>query len=519
MGDGDEGLSIGEKVKLLRDARNFRGTQPLAQLTTNTLRKLAATTQMVEIPGGDRIIGMGERADAMFVLLSGACEVTFNDGIKGEPMQPGSIFGELAVVAGCGRTATVTADGPVQLLRMESGAVSGGVSETVRDAIGKRGVLERRRRLLARVSIFRQLGREELLQLGMLMDEVTFGDNTTIVQQGKLGDCLYVLEEGNLNVYVRQRGGDQGLVATLEPGEYFGELAIVAAASRRTATVKATSGTRCLRLRQRDVRWLLTSTKYAPLIAATTDVYDKRQRLRASEKVKAPIEKIWQLMVSESNRISEAAPGGQSSVARWQRLRRAGLGGAITRDGYTSMHLRIAKVVTKPFSLEEAKQIAAADWVEDISAFSGDSKVNIWLEAVKTRLREESRVTVMKSGWKMLFDKYDTDGGGTIGVDEFRVALRDDMKISGEEISDANLLALFAAADDDGSGELDAGEFAGWMVEPQTLSGEEKYGKQIHEHKALVQAASTEAVSKLGWRQLFASYDEDAGGELVRARL
>ena len=34
-------------------------------------------------------------------------------------------------------------------------------------------------------------------------------------------------------------------------------------------------------------------------------------------------------------------------------------------------------------SVEMAKEIASKDWAEDITAFSGDSSVNIWLEQVK----------------------------------------------------------------------------------------------------------------------------------------
>lgn len=514
MGDADDEPSIGTKVQLLRNARNFRGAHVMANLKQSTLRKLALGMELFQVADGEQIVRMGEAGDAMFIIERGACIVEFNNGIKGALMRAGTSFGELALFVDGPRTATVAAAGPVRLLRMDKSVVG----SVIQNAVGEPSELKRRQGLLSTVPIFNRLGKEELLQLGILMEEVVWNEDEIIMQEGKPGDCMYVLEEGNPKVYIMQRGGDQGLVATLEPGQYFGELAIVdAPASWRTATVKTVGITRCLRLRQKDVHRLFTSTKLQELIVASRGVYDKRQQLRASELVKAPIVKLWQLMVAESNRISQIEVGGQTCVARWQRVRRSTCGGAVTRAGYTSMHLRISKAVTNAFTLEEAKRVAYNDWAEDITAYSGDSKVNIWLEAIKNQLRKESRVGVMKTGWKLLFDRYDADGAGTIGVKEFCDAVRQDMQISDKEIADADLRLLFEAADRDNSEELDASEFAAWMVEPHSQADEEKYGKKIEEQKAIVQAASKASVTRLGWAQLFARYDTDGGGELVSA--
>ena len=81
-------------------------------------------------------------------------------------------------------------------------------------------------------------------------------------------------------------------------------------------------------------------------------------------------------------------------MGRWQRLKRATIGGAVTREGYISMHLRISKVLVFGFSLETATDMATNDWAEDITAYSGDSKIDIWLEELKKKLREDTRVEV-----------------------------------------------------------------------------------------------------------------------------
>ena len=55
----------------------------------------------------------------------------------------------------------------------------------------------------------------------------------------------------------------------------------------------------------------------------------------------------------------------------------------------------------------------------------------------------------------------------------------------------------------DGGGELDSAEFAAWVVQP----GDD-------ESKKLVQAASLEIVTKIGWGVLFQRYDQDGEGSL-----
>lgn len=181
------------------------------------------------------------------------------------------------------------------------------------------------------------------------------------------------------------------------------------------------------------------------MLVVAKGTYDKRSRLRASELVRKATLKLWQLMVSESTRLSEHTT--KTAVGRWQRLKRATIGGAVTREGYISMHLRISKVLVFGFSLETATDMATNDWAEDITAYSGDSKIDIWLEELKKKLREDTRVEVATTGWKGLFDRYDDDGSGQIDASEFAQACRKDMDLTEEALPDSELQRLFAEAD------------------------------------------------------------------------
>lgn len=58
-----------------------------------------------------------------------------------------------------------------------------------------------------------------------------------------------------------------------------------------------------------------------------------------------------------------------------------------------------------------------------------------------------------------LFNHYDRDNSGTLDWDEFRRAVRKDVKVAVGEVPDNELKELFDGVDDDGSGEVDCEEF------------------------------------------------------------
>lgn len=62
------------------------------------------------------------------------------------------------------------------------------------------------------------------------------GEN--IIVQGDIGDVFYLLEDGNVDIYIKKGGADEIKVHTYKPGDAFGELAIMYNAPR-AATCRA----------------------------------------------------------------------------------------------------------------------------------------------------------------------------------------------------------------------------------------------------------------------------------------
>ena len=102
---------------------------------------------------------------------------------------------------------------------------------------------------LARIPLFGDLNKRQLRKLAGGFKEVNAGPGTTLVREGQnSGVGFFVVAEGTATVSV---GGKT--VASIGPGDYFGELAMITKQAR-TATVTAETPLRCLTIRFWDFR-------------------------------------------------------------------------------------------------------------------------------------------------------------------------------------------------------------------------------------------------------------------------
>jgi len=70
-------------------------------------------------------------------------------------------------------------------------------------------------------------------------------DGEVIVRQGDAGDCMFVVQEGRLEVVAQHEGREEVRVRVLEKGDMFGEMAIFER-EVRSATVRALGEARVL---------------------------------------------------------------------------------------------------------------------------------------------------------------------------------------------------------------------------------------------------------------------------------
>ena len=94
----------------------------------------------------------------------------------------------------------------------------------------------RGRDVLAQVPLFADLSPRHLKRLADRMETQRFMEGSSIVRVGEEGDTFYVIVEGEANVVAP----DGRVVATLDPGEFFGEISLLDGGPRTASVVAAT---------------------------------------------------------------------------------------------------------------------------------------------------------------------------------------------------------------------------------------------------------------------------------------
>jgi CRP-like cAMP-binding protein len=97
------------KVELIRQVPLF------AHCSRKELLQIAGIADEMDFPAGKVLTKEGRRGHEFFVLVDGSADVRRNSR-KINTMMPGDFFGEIAILSGKTRTATVTATTPVRAL-------------------------------------------------------------------------------------------------------------------------------------------------------------------------------------------------------------------------------------------------------------------------------------------------------------------------------------------------------------------------------------------------------------------
>jgi CRP/FNR family cyclic AMP-dependent transcriptional regulator len=103
---------------LAPEVEALRAVPFFADLTPEDLARLARIGEKRTYGTGQEIVRKDEEGVALYVILSGSATVTA--GGKEHMLEPGDFFGEMALLEGSKRTATVTAVEPVEAMVIEA---------------------------------------------------------------------------------------------------------------------------------------------------------------------------------------------------------------------------------------------------------------------------------------------------------------------------------------------------------------------------------------------------------------
>ncbi|MEW5303042.1 MAG: hypothetical protein WDW36_005773 [Sanguina aurantia] len=188
----------------------------------------------------------------------------------------GSAFGELALLYSAPRAATVRATQPCKLWVMERGMYNAVKRNFTHETFAARHTL------LEQVPALRHLSSHHKAMLVDAMVAEEFRPNQTIFVRGQPGLKFYLIREGTAEV---KQGTD--ILATLGPGQYFGERALLGADVRAADVVVGTKGPLSC--------YTLTQEVFSELLGSQEDIW-RYERLKEVPILYALGERqLWQL--------------------------------------------------------------------------------------------------------------------------------------------------------------------------------------------------------------------------------
>ena len=234
----------GEPAEILRQVALFQG------LSDDDMTALAVTVRLLEVAGGKDVFQEDDPADAFFVILEGELEVIKR---RAKPsgradtigrLGPGDAFGEIALLDGTTRTATVRTTRPCQLLRLMKDDFDRLVVRNV-GAARVRELLQNTA-FLGRLVFLAGWSFADLLRYAQKCGTVRFDAGFKVLTKGATNNWFYLIFDGAFEA----RDGKK-VLRRMQPGDYFGEISLLEH-GEATADVYAVEESRCLTMTRTD---------------------------------------------------------------------------------------------------------------------------------------------------------------------------------------------------------------------------------------------------------------------------
>jgi CRP-like cAMP-binding protein len=252
-----------------------------SDLSREAFVELASQCRLRRFAPGEAVIEEGGVGASFFVIGSGSVRITKRRP-EGEKvlarLKEGSFFGEMALLSGSPRAASVVAAEPTELLEISAQLLS----NLLRRYPGVAAVLKRfcRERLLANVltlsPLFAQFSGEERRRLFARFKARAALPKERILEEGRPSDGLYVVLTGAFEV-TKAQGDQQQKLALLREGDLFGEISLLTKGPA-TASVIAVGRATLLKLSREAFNELICT--HPQILALVSELSDERLRLQ-----------------------------------------------------------------------------------------------------------------------------------------------------------------------------------------------------------------------------------------------
>ncbi len=258
-------------------------------LDPSTLRDLEKELELVRLVQGDHLCRQGDPGDSMFVLIEGCLGVSIEnpDGtVTGvDRLQPGANVGEMALLTGQERKATVYAEKDSELVKL-SRAGFGRIAEQQPQMVARltQATIPRLQRTYLSgilTNLFGELDAEAVHYLQDQFEWRRLPSGAILFRQGDRGDDMYIVVNGRIRFVLEKEDGSERALGEVSAGEMIGEFALLTD-EVRSATAYAIRDTDVVRLSRSTFEQLIMRYPQA-LMQITRLIVNKQRAIVTSE--------------------------------------------------------------------------------------------------------------------------------------------------------------------------------------------------------------------------------------------
>jgi CRP-like cAMP-binding protein len=244
--------SLAKRIKGWLDALRFKletgwrveaaelieGSPIFEDLPEEVLSDLAGRVELKRYPAGKPVFRQGDRPHAFYVVRRGRLEVIEEDENTGKDnvirtLERGDMFGELGLVDGAPRSATVRPVEDAELFEIDESTFDRLLSDSVN--LPEFAPTLQQAAELRSLPPFASLGSASIAELLRRGRWINVAPDEVLVEQGDEGDAFYVIGSGRAEVLQ-----DDEAIRPLGAGEHFGELALLMDIPRTASVVART---------------------------------------------------------------------------------------------------------------------------------------------------------------------------------------------------------------------------------------------------------------------------------------
>merc|ERR1711962_1594736 len=268
-------------AKLIRSA--IMDNDFMKNLEMSQINEIVNVMVPMEYAKNSQIIREGEAGTLVYVMEEGKVEVS-REGKFLSVMSAGKLFGELAILYNCQRTATIKAATDCKLWAIER--------QCFQTIMMRTGLIKQTEytAFLKQVPTFKGLPEETLIKIADVLEEYTYKEGQCIIRQGAIGDTFFIISKGRVKVTRKELGAtEEKFIRNLHKGDFFGEKAL-SGEEVRTANIIAddASGVECLVIDRDSFAHLISNLdeikkRYIDLPARKQKIHEEFKNLKLSD--------------------------------------------------------------------------------------------------------------------------------------------------------------------------------------------------------------------------------------------